>query len=305
MISTKRSRWACAAFAVALAAVAAQARAQEAPAPEQAAPAPVSTPTLMDREYDGKTHITVAPYIWGPTIKGVFQYSVPTLRHHAGHVAQASVAITPTDYLSKLNSAAMFALDARKGNVDVFGDFIYVNASASAAATSLITLGRADRIQIPATFSTNAHLATSIWEAAAGYTIARGHDADLSLFAGLREFPVNLTLDYNATIGRRGIIAPSGTVVSDSYLSDIIFGLRGKAFFGDGHWFVPYYADLGTGTGANNQTWEAYGGAGYAFNHGQTILATWRSLNYNSFPPDQHVQKLTMSGPLLGYTFNL
>ena len=53
--------------------------------------------------------------------------------------------------------------------------------------------------------------------------------------------------------------------------NDVITGLRGKAFFGDGHIFVPYYIDFGTSTGVNNQTWEGMTGAGYAFNHGQTV----------------------------------
>jgi hypothetical protein len=79
--------------------------------------------------------------------------------------------------------------------------------------------------------------------------------------------------------------------------------LRGRAFLGDGHWFVPYYIDVGTGN--DNQTWEGYTGAGYAFNHGQTLVFNWRSLNYFSFPPITRVQKLTLYGPLLGYTFKI
>ena len=122
----------------------------------------------------------------------------------------------------------------------------------------------------------------------------------------MRETPLNLTLGYNAVVGKRGIITPSGTITSNDITQDVIFGLRGKAFFGDGRWFVPYYIDVGTGAGQiGNQTWEAFTGAGYAFSHGQTLLVTWRSLNYDSFSPVSHVQKLSMGGPLLGYTFNL
>jgi hypothetical protein len=114
---------------------------------------------------------------------------------------------------------------------------------------------------------------------------------------------VNLTLDYSAVVGKRGLIAPSGTVTTSDFTNDIIFGLRGKAFFGGDHFFVPYYGDLGTGN--DNQTWQAYTGAGYAFDHGQTLLVAWRALNYNEFFPTSHVQKLSLGGPLLGYTFDL
>jgi hypothetical protein len=268
-------------------------------------PAPAASPTLMDREYDGKTHITVAPYIWLPTVHGSVQYTVPNLPLHAGHSGVINFTTTPADYISKLNSAAMGALDLRKGDFDVFGDYIYTNATASANTSASIG-GPFGRRRLALALGTSARLVPRIWEAAAGFTVARGHDADLSIFLGVREFPINLTLGYNATItGRRGSFTTNGTVVASTLTNDVITGLRGKAFFGDGHIFVPYYIDIGTSTGPNNQTWEGYTGAGYAFNHGQTLIATYRTLNYFAFPPNVAVQKFNMSGPLLGYTFNL
>jgi hypothetical protein len=68
---------------------------------------------------------------------------------------------------------------------------------------------------------------------------------------------------------------------------------------------VPYYVDLGTSLTTSNQTWQAYSGVGYAFPHGQSLLALYRSLNYTSFPPTSHTQRLNLYGPLLGYTFHL
>jgi hypothetical protein len=276
--------------------------AQEVTAPS---PAPAASPTLMDREYDGQMHITLAPYIWLPTVHGSVQYTIPNLPLHAGHSGVVNFTTTPADYISKLNSAAMGALDVRKGGFDIFGDYIYTNATASANTSGSIS-GPLGRRQLAIALGTSARLVPRIWEAAAGFTVARGHDADLSIFLGVREFPINLTLGYNATItGRRGTFMTNGTVVSSTLTNDVITGLRGKAFFGDGHIFVPYYIDIGTSTGPNNQTWEGYTGAGYAFNHGQSLIFTYRTLNYFAFPPNAAVQKFNMSGPLLGYTFNL
>ena len=272
---------------------------------QEAAPAPAASPTLMDREYDGQMHVTLAPYIWLPTVHGSVQYTVPNLRLRPGHTGVIDFTTTPADYISKLNSAAMGALDLRKGDFDVFGDYIYTNASASASQSAVIG-GPLGRRQLRVDLGTSARVVPRIWETAAGYTFARGHDADLSIFLGVREFPINLTLGYNATVtGRRGTLTTNGTVVASTLTNDVITGLRGKAFFGDGHIFVPYYIDFGTSTGPNNQTWEGYTGAGYAFNHGQTLIATYRTLNYFAFPPNVAVQKFNMSGPLLGYTFNL
>lgn len=282
---------------------AAAASAQETPAP--VSPAPAASPTLMDRQYDGALHVELAPYVWLPTVHGNYQYSIPTIPGRKHGVVESSVAVTPTDYAANLNSAAMFAFDARKGNIDLFGDYIYTNASASATVNSSVS-GRFGRVQIPVSLTTNARLASSIWEAALGFTLGHGHNADLSTFIGVRNFPVNLTLDYNATIGKKGILAPSGTVTSSETTADVIWGLRGKAYLGDGHWYVPYYFDVGTAVGqVSNQTWEGYGGAGYAFNHGQTILLVYRDLSYYGFAPSATVQRLTFSGPLIGYTFNL
>ncbi len=284
--------------------VTARAGAQEA-TPPPATPAPAASPTFMDRQYDGALHVLAAPYVWAPTVGGTFQYTIPRLPRRAGSTGQANFQVAPVDYLPKINSAAMFAFDARKGGIDLFGDYIYLNATVSAAASATFT-GRSGRLHVPVSLSTDARLRESIWEAAAGFTVARGHDADLSIFTGMREFPLNLTFGYSATVGRRRPFSTSGSILVAGIAQDVIFGLRGKAYFGDGHWYVPYYVDLGGGIGQlNNTTWQAYSGAGYTFNHGQSLIVLYRDLTYNDFPPVSPVQKLSMYGPLLGYTFNL
>ncbi len=284
-------------------AVSTKAVAQETPAP--ATPAPAASPTLMDREYDGNLHILAAPYLWAPTVGGSFQYTIPNLPRRPGGTAQTSVQVAPVTYLPKLNSAVMFAFDARKGGVDLFGDYIYLNATMSASASATLT-GRFKRLQVPVSLSTDAHLRESIWEAAAGFTVARGHNADLSIITGMREYPLSLSIDYSATIGRRRPFMRSGTVLAAGIAQDVIVGLRGKAYFGDGHFYVPYYADVGSGIGQlDNQTWQAYSGAGYTFNHGQSLIVLYRAMSYFGFSPVSSVQKLSMYGPLLGYTFNL
>ncbi|HEY6325659.1 MAG TPA: hypothetical protein VIW73_03960 [Candidatus Cybelea sp.] len=284
-------------------AVTARAGAQETPAP--ATPAPAASPTFMDRAYDGNLHILAAPYVWAPTVGGTFQYTIPNLPRRGRGTRQTSVSVPPVDYLPKVNSAVMFAFDARKGGIDVFGDYIYLNATATASAAATLT-GRFGRLNVPISLSSNARVRESIWEAAAGFTVARGHAADLSIFTGMREFPLNFTFDYNATVGRRRPFSTSGSVLVAGIAQDVIFGLRGKAYFGDGHWYVPYYVDVGGGIGQlNNTTWQAYSGAGYTFNHGQSLIALYRDLRFFNLPPVSPVQKLSMYGPLFGYTFNL
>lgn len=302
MILPKRILVPCIA-AVAMAASAAMARAQEPAA--SPTPAQTSQPTLLDRQYDGQTHVMVAPYIWAPTVNANFQFSVPKLPRRNGRgggLVQSTVEVGPSDYLPKLNAAAMAAFDVRKGNIDLYGDAIYLNASTTATIFTTVS-GPLGKIHVPVTFDSSARLSTAIWELALGFTIARSHTADLSTFLGVREFPINLNIGYTVTIGKRGILASSGSTTPSDHTDDAIWGLKGRAFFGNGRLYVPYYGDFGGGS--NNQTWQAYSGIGYAYPHGQSFVALYRDLNYYGFPSTSHTQKMNLAGPLLGYTFNL
>jgi len=258
----------------------------------------------MDQLYDGHPHLTIAPYIWIPSVSSDFQYSVPPLRHGhgggGGREFSANIQVGPSQYLSNINTTGMLDVGYQQGRLNVTGDAIYLNASSTATVQSIVS-GPHGRINIPVTINSSPRLATTIWEIAGGYTIAKGHQADAIMFLGYRSFPVNITAGFDTVVGKRNFIGPSGTVSTSATASDAIFGLRGKAFFGQDHWVVPYYFDYGTGS--NNQSWQAYSGAGYVFNHGQSILALWRTLNYNTFPSASPVQKITLYGPLIGYSF--
>ncbi len=282
--------------------------AQETPAPTPT-PTPIanSEPTPIDIQYDGRTHITLAPYLWLSTIRGSFQFSIPTLPNRPPDIVQGSVSTGPSNYLSKLNSAAMFAFDIRKGRIDLFGDFIYMNADAGGSTAFTIT-GPRGRLMIPVTLNTSAHVSSTIYEVAAGYTVAQTHDGDLSVFIGTRQFPIhNLSFSYNATIGRNDIITPSGSIsIAQNVASDIIGGLRGKVFVHGSRYFVPYYVDFGTSAGSiANFTNQEYTGVGYAYAHGQTVVLLWRALNYGGFPSGSPIQTMNFNGPLLGYSLNL
>jgi hypothetical protein len=279
------------------------ARAQETPAPVQ--PAATTAPTRMDMLYDGKPHLTLTPYIWGPTVNGVFQYTVPPLQRRgprvgAGGTFSTSIQVGPSQYVPKINTAGMLDVSYQQGRFNFDGDAVYLNASTTATIQGSV-VGPHGEVQIPITINSSARMATSIWQVAAGYALAQGHQADLIMFAGIREFPINVTADYNTVVGNRRFAGPSGTIDASDNTSDAIWGIRGKVFFGNDHWVVPYYFDVGQGT--NNQSWQSFGGAGYVFNHGQSILALWRTLNYNAFPPVSHTQKLTLYGPIIGYSF--
>lgn len=302
MISTK-PLLSVALLAAAFTFVSATASAQESPASATPAPPmPASSPTLMDRAYDGQVHVTLVPYLWLPSLRSNVKYTVPKLPTGAGGAAFATnVQVGPSDYLTNINAAGEFSFNVRKGDMELLGDYIFANLSSNGTFYTTLT-GPVGKIRVPAKLVTNARIATSIWELAAGISLAHGHNADANLFIGWRQFPFTTTLAYNATIGSRVQLTRSGSVRIAPLANDVIFGFNGKIFAGD-HWFAPYYIDMGVG--ATQQTWQGYTGAGYAFNHGQTLVVAYRSLNYYGFASSSPVQKINMWGPLLGYTFGL
>ena len=229
---------------------------------------------------------------------------MPTLpRHgHGERLIQSTVDVGPSSYLPKLNAAAMAAFDVRKGNIDVYGDAIYLNASTTATISSTIS-GPLGKVHIPLTIDSSARLSSAVWELALElHGRAQPHRRP-KYFSRLSRFSrSSLNVSYTGIVGKRGILAPTGTVTPSDHTTDAIWGLRGRAFTNQ-HWYIPYYFDFGGGS--NNQTWQAYGGAGYAFTHGQSLVVLYRQLEYYGFPLTAHAQRMDLGGPVLGYTFNL
>jgi len=65
------------------------------------------------------------------------------------------------------------------------------------------------------------------------------------------------------------------------------------------HWYLPYYADIGTGD--SDLTWQLFGGIGYMFNWGDIKLG-YRYLKYDQ-DDDKLLQDFTFDGFLLGVGF--
>lgn len=302
----KQTVYAVAAFAVAfaLAGVTADAKTSKKSTVAQASPAPASG-TILDKEYDGKLHYNLTPYIWLPSINGNLQFTTPVAGRKGrfgGVVIPLSVQVGPNQYLSKINFAAMGAFEIRKGVFDLSGDYINLNGSMGTTNVTQIQ-GPKGGFVVPINLGTSSHLASSIWDLNAGISVAHGSDADLVAFGGYSTFPITATLSYNVSAGR---LKRSGGLTRADSAQDWIWGLRGQALFGnDKKWFVPYYFDSGMGN--NNNTYQYYTGVGRVFGQNSVTL-TWRSNQYtaaNNAAPNALVQRLRFDGPMLGYTFGL
>ena len=132
-----------------------------------------------------------------------------------------------------------------------------------------------------------------------GYNLV---DSDRGYLISLWGRYFKVEVDQKVKLNRTGGPLPptSRTLrVSDTaYNWDGIVGARGQFNIND-RWYLPYYADVGTGQ--SDLTWQAMTGIGYRFKWGDVLLV-YRYLDYE-FDSDYLLEDLTISGPALGARF--
>jgi len=248
--------------------------------------------------YDGAWHFSLTPYVWLPNINGSIDARLPGLRTAAGAVLRdvsLSTEIGPNDYLENLNFAGMVTGEARKGNWSVFTDIIDMDLGDERSHVRNIT-GPDGRPLTAISRDVTASLSTTVWTLAGAYTVARSPTWNLDVLAGFRYVGVETDLKWDLR-GSRDFLDTSGQVSRNLTEWDGIVGVKGQVRFGDGRWFMPYYADIGTGS--SNWTWQALLGLGYSFGWGDVSLSI-RSLSYDF---DEKDAELRMTGTALGVSF--
>ncbi len=248
--------------------------------------------------YDGNWHFSVTPYLWMPNINGSIDRRIPQLRDSTGAVindVRLGTEIGPNDYLSNLKFGAMLTGEARKGLWSVFTDIIYIDFGDDKSKVRDISLPDGRPITTTSR-DVDAGLSTTVWTLAGAYTLAHNQTWNLDLLAGFRYVGVDTDLKWHIT-GARGFLDQGGRVSNTMEEWDGIVGVKGQIRFGDGRWFVPYYADIGAGS--SNWTWQALVGLGYSFGWGDVSLSI-RSLSYDFSDKDAD---LRMTGPALGVSF--
>jgi hypothetical protein len=248
--------------------------------------------------YDGNWHFSLTPYLWFPNINGSADVNVGGLRDPSGAAlggANLSTEIGPNDYLENLQFAIMATGEARKGLWSIFTDIIYIDFGDQETHARSLTgplgqpLEAIDR-------DTETGLSSTVWTLAGAYTLARSPTYNFDVLAGFRYLDLNRDLKWSLA-GSQDILPASGRVSQDESVWNGIVGFKGQVRLGDGHWFIPYYADIGTGS--SNWTWQALVGLGYGFGWGDLSLSI-RSLSYDF---DKDDADLRMTGPALGVSF--
>jgi len=203
-----------------------------------------------------------------------------------------------SDILSDLDMTFMGTFGARKGKWSLLADAVYMDLSQSDGGSETIPIlgGAAD---ITRTVKTDIGMKAWIVTLGAGYNVIDNEKTTLDVIGGARYLDIDVDIKLN--LDRNGPLIQTSREVkaSDSdHVWDGIVGLKGKYNINK-QWYLPYYADIGTG--GSDLTWQALAGVGYNFKWGDVVLA-YRYLDYN-FKSDFILEDMNVSGPALGATF--
>ena len=240
------------------------------------------TATAQANLFDGEWHFSVTPYIFLPHIN----QSV-TLERRNGQEVDASASLSPSDWWSALNMAFMINGEARKGDWSVFTDFLYADYGGVKSKAGALGIVNADA---------RLDLKMNMWTTVGSYTAWRSGGSHFDTFAGFRYLGLKDTLSFNVNAGPIGLVSEQAS--GDDKYWDFIAGVKGEANLSeDGKWFLPYYADIGTGS--DNWTWQAQAGVGYRFGWGNVNLSL-RNVSYNF---DAHNATMRLTGGQIGASF--
>jgi hypothetical protein len=127
-----------------------------------------------------------------------------------------------------------------------------------------------------------------------GYNLYQTSRSSLDLMAGLRYLTIDSEVKLSSDLER----LPDLKLTKDTDVWDGIIGLRGRTDLNE-NWFIPYYADIGTGD--SDLTWQAMTGIGYQAGWGDMSLV-YRRLEWDQ-DEDKLLQDVSFSGPALAVKF--
>lgn len=240
----------------------------------------------------------VGLYAWAPGFDGTLNYALP-----AGAGGSATVRADSGNYLSDLNFAAMIAAEARHDRFSVITDLMYLDLGSSSSQVGSVNPAALPSNPVSSTqnLSGDSSLQATVWTLGGGYTLASGAWGNVDVLGGFRLLAVDARTNYSLTAditGPRGngvTLSRHGRLSGNADIWNGIVGVRGRILVGGSGFFVPYYADLGTGD--SNLTWQVFSGIGYQ--------AGWAGvqLGYRYMSFDQGsgslVEKLSMGGAYL------
>lgn len=221
----------------------------------------------------GDWEYTANIYLWGAGLDAEF-------------AGGGDLSLSFGDILDNLDFGLMGGFAARRGDLTLFFDGIYLDIKNSADVE--FNPGPGPGTPGVVDLDLDAFVTTF----GAGYNVIATDNATLTAFGGLRA--LFLDADISAETG-----APPGGALSISEDNwDGVVGVRGRSRLSD-DWAVSYYLDLGAGD--SHFTWQGLISANY-------MLESWDiSLGYRwldwDFGSDEPITDLRFSGPFLGAAY--
>jgi hypothetical protein len=139
-----------------------------------------------------------------------------------------------------------------------------------------------------------------VWTLAGIYNLTSTPENTTDMLLGARMLNLEESLSWSLATDVPELPTNKGKGSVDGTDWDAVVGIKGRYFLGaERKWFLPYYADVGTGQ--SDLTWQVNAGVGYTFHWG-SMFATWRYLDYE-FQSGDALQSMDMNGPLIGAAF--
>lgn len=220
-------------------------------------------------------------YGWLPSVSGDLNYGPSG--------SGSGIDVDAGDILDALQMTFMGSFEVRKGLWSGFTDVIYLELGGDKSRSVTVPDG-ADRNL----FNADLEFKGWVWTLGGAYTAWQKDGSHLDLLAGARL----LALDTDLKLTGGGPPQPDRKLSDSENLWDGILGAKGRLSL-TRTWFVPYYADVGTGD--SDLTWQVAGGVGYAFHWGEVSLM-YRYLKYDQ-GSDELLQEIAFGGPQLGVAF--
>jgi hypothetical protein len=218
---------------------------------------------------------TVTPYLWIASFDGSIG--------GAASDGSGDGESTSFDHLwDNLGLAgAMLNGSVREGRWTAFGDWTYAKVTSE------------NPTRVPGAYeSAEAELRGNVVQAFAGYDLLGRDRTHLDVFAGLRYYDIDVSLEL------RGAALASRSFEGDEAWTDAVVGARWVADV-DEHWQLYVLGDAGTG--GSDLSWQLVAAAGYRFSWG-SALAGWRHLDAD-YETGTYRLDAALSGPFLGVGF--
>lgn len=250
-------------------------------------------PATADAQPIPPLQVSASVYGWFPDIGGQTRFTSSA----GGGEFKVDVA----DLLRNLEFTFQGSVDIRRGPWGAIVDVIYMSVGQTRDDVRSGTIGGTG-IPAGAAATTEFDMKSRIWTVAGYYRVVERPELAVDVVAGVRHLDVEQSLDWTVSGNVGAIPAPgrAGSARASLGYLDALVGVRVRAAASaDGRWFLPAYADVGTGE--SDLTWQFMGGVGYAFDWGEAVAA-WRHMEYR-LPSDGAVTRLKFDGPMIGATF--